>query len=59
MNITQRKPFKLVSQDQQIKKGITAGSLDELTNKGMKLHYTRPLAIPYLLLFQVVIFLYF
>ena len=35
MNITQRKPFKLVSQDQQIKKGITAGSLDELTNKGM------------------------
>jgi hypothetical protein len=43
MNITQRKPYKLVSQDQRIKKGITAGSLDELTLKGMN-HSITPLA---------------
>ncbi len=35
MNITPlQKPYKLVSQDGRTKKGITAGSLDELTGRG-------------------------
>jgi hypothetical protein len=35
MNITPlQKPYKIVSQDGRTKKGITAGSLDELTGRG-------------------------
>jgi hypothetical protein len=32
--MTKQTPYKLVSQDGRIKKGITAGSLDELTGRG-------------------------